>query len=109
MNKIKSKFLGMLSFWMTVFSLTKAKADAKARSLLGIAPEQVGGIAIGIIIAFLIIVFLLPVALDQFYNVNVTGWDSSLASMWNALPKVVVVVIVIAVIGVAAWVSTRES
>ena len=60
---------------------------------------------VGYVIALIVIAFLLPVGIGQFYNANwtsISGIDASVANMINIIiPVMIVLGIILAVIGTA--------
>lgn len=66
-------------------------------------------LVVGMVVAMLVIAFLLPTAITQFYNANwttITGIDSNVANMIvTIIPVMIILGIVLAIIG--ASVSMR--
>jgi len=67
--------------------------------------KQIVGLVVGFVIALIVIAFLLPVGIEQFYNANwstITGIDPSVANMISVIiPVMIVLGIILAVIGAA--------
>lgn len=53
---------------------------------------------VGIGVAFFIIAFLIPVAFNQFFLVNTTTWDASVIAVWDALPIIGIVAIIMSIL-----------
>jgi len=69
------------------------------------AENKIIGMVVGFVIALIVIAFLLPVGIEQFYNANwstITGIDPSVANMIAVIiPVMVVLGIILAVIAAA--------
>lgn len=67
--------------------------------------NRIIGMVVGFVIALIVIAFLLPVGIEQFYNANwtlITGIDASVANMIQVIiPVMVVLGIILAVIAAA--------
>ena len=53
---------------------------------------------VGIAVSFFMIAFLLPVAFNQFFGVNTTAWDADVIAVWDALPIIGIVGIIVTLI-----------
>ena len=51
--------------------------------------------------SMIIMAFLIPIAMEQFLAANTTGWDTPVQTIWNAIPMLCFVGIIIAVIYIA--------
>ena len=73
--------------------------------------NKIIGMVVGFVIALIVIAFLLPVGIEQFYNANwtsIAGIDSSVANMIQIIiPVMVVLGIILAVIAAAVKVRTN--
>lgn len=58
--------------------------------------NRVIGVIIALAVGGLLAAFLLPVALDELYNVSTTDWDSGAASIWGVIGIIIVVVLFLA-------------
>ena len=62
-------------------------------------------LVVGMVVIMLVIAYLLPTAIGQFYNANwtsITGIDANVALMINTLiPVMIILGIVLAIIGIA--------
>ena len=63
-------------------------------------------LALAIVIGFTIMVALIPTALTGWYNVTAAGgegvaWSTSMKALWNMVPLMVVIGILVAVIALA--------
>jgi hypothetical protein len=54
-----------------------------------------GGQIVTLFVAVFLMAILLPVAFDQIFNANTTGWDTDTVTIWDLIPLIVVVVIII--------------
>ena len=73
------------------------KASTAGRSTGGGIVKTIVGITVGFIVA----AALLPTAFTQIYNANTTGWNSAAVAVWNLLPLLGVVGLMIAVVAYA--------
>jgi len=63
-------------------------------------------LAVGIVIGFTVMVALIPTALTAWFNVTLAGgagedWSPAMIAMWNMVPLMVVIAILLAVIAMA--------
>lgn len=69
------------------------------------ASKSTVSLVVGMVVIMLVIAFLLPTAIAQFYNANwttITGIDSNVANMINTIiPVMIILGIVLAIIGIA--------
>ena len=75
----------------SVFALTYKSLHMK----LGAPTSQVVEIAIFLMVC----AFILPIAITQFTGVNTTGWDANIILVWDNLPILCVVALLIGVLG----------
>ena len=72
--------------------------------------NKIIGMVVGFVVVMIVIAFLLPVGIAQFYNANwttITGIDASVANMINTIiPVMIVLGIVLAII--TATIKTRK-
>ena len=72
--------------------------------------NKILSLVVGLVVVLIVIAFLLPVGIENFYNANwttITGIDASVANMINTIiPVMVVLGIVLAII--AATVKARQ-
>ena len=73
--------------------------------------NRILSLVVGLVVVLIVIAFLLPVGIENFYNANwtsITGIDASVANMINTIiPVMVVLGIVLAII--AATVQSRKA
>lgn len=56
---------------------------------------ELGGKVIGIFITILLTGILVPVAFDQIFNADTTNWSSNTVTIFNLLPVISVVAIIL--------------
>lgn len=56
------------------------------------------GVVVGLAVGIIVVAYLVPVALDQFFSVDTTSWDSEVADLWPLIPLFVILGLVIAFI-----------
>lgn len=61
--------------------------------------SQVKSIAIFLLIAS----FILPIAINQFIAVNTDAWDTNIVTVWDNLPILCIVALLIGVLGYIAY------
>ena len=52
---------------------------------------------IGMALALLVMIAILPNVLGTFFNASTSGWDATTKTIWGLLPIVIVVVVILAV------------
>lgn len=76
------------------------------------ASSKIIGLVVGFVIALIVIAFLLPVGIEQFYNANwsnITGIDPAVSNMISVIiPVMVVLGIILAVITAAVKLRGRD-
>jgi hypothetical protein len=53
---------------------------------------------IGMAVALLVMIAILPTVLNGFNGTTVTGWPSSVQTLWNLMPVIIIVAFVIAIV-----------
>lgn len=62
---------------------------------------SVGNI-ISLVIGLIVLAIMLPVALTELMNVNTSGWDTSVAAVWDLLPILAVLGGLVMIVGYAS-------
>lgn len=69
--------------------------------------NRIIGLVVGFVVVLIVIAFLLPVGIAQFYNANwttITGIDSNVANMINTIiPVMIILGIVLAIISATVY------
>lgn len=64
------------------------------KSIDGLEADEAGALEvnaiISLVVGLIVLSIMLPVALTEIMDVNTTGWDSSVASVWGLLPVLAV-------------------
>lgn len=56
------------------------------------------GVVVGLAVGLIVVAYLLPVAMDEFFAVDTTSWDTEVADLWPLIPLFVILGLVIAFI-----------
>lgn len=56
------------------------------------------GVVVGLAVGIIVVAYLVPVALDQFFAVDTSAWDDEVADLWPLIPLFVILGLVIAFI-----------
>ena len=56
---------------------------------------------VGLAVATLVISALIPTAFQQFYSVDTSSWGSSVANLWNLIPLMAILGLILGIIAVA--------
>ncbi len=60
--------------------------------------------AVGIFVVFILAGALLPTAFDQIFNASTTNWDASTVNLWELLPLMGVIALLLLFVG---WATDR--
>lgn len=75
--------------------------------------NKIISLVVGLVVALIVIAFLLPVGIENFYNANwstITGIDASVANMISTIiPVMVVLGVVLAIIGAAVYTARSNT
>lgn len=63
--------------------------------------DKILGIVMTLVVGLLLVAFLVPLAFDEMYTANTTSWSDSVADIWELLPVIGAIVLILVFIGLA--------
>lgn len=95
MNVVLRKFLSFLSAFMRSWEVAKVKGMQFGQARAG--SGMIGKI-IGLSVGVFIMVFTVPPAITELYNVTVTTWGTAVGTLFTVLVPLLIIIAVVVII-----------
>lgn len=63
--------------------------------------SKIIGVVMALVVGLLLTAFLLPIAIDEVFGVDTSAWNQNVIDIWELLPVIGAIVLVLAFIGMA--------